>query len=436
MNMEKGPTNMGIKFDEEKKEKWEQEILDIGEKLGYPKEEMEKDIQEVKRLEKEMSKGGGEWKKEKLERNLALEKFIIEKMYKWDLKAEINEDEEIITATNKFDDYKNGSDICIYDEERGVALLIDATTSDKYDKVDEKITSITEGIDSEPQNYEKLNYHKKDGNKNLFKQLGHLKYPNLELLEEKDEKSIKKIPLKNIPRVVVNINRQTLKDYEIKEKKLKKNQGNNGVISLKSFENENQVKWEIFKQIDKQLEEQVLRTLKEINKITTEKKFSSVINELNLEEELKNTFRNSMEEFSQYCEEYEEEGTPLSEEKITNVKKETENFTNEIIDKIKEKKIPEKNLDSLEDKLEKLTATFKTYQKYHLINKRVQELRKEIIEKDSEEDLDSDWRKFEQIDYQRKNSIDENLLDKDGKFYRCNPIYNHSLFNKKIRASL
>ena len=435
MDIEKPSTNMGVNPDEEKRETWEQEMLDVGKQLGYPEEEIDKDIKEVKRLQKQMAKGGGEYKEEKLEKNLALEKFLIEKMYKWDMKAEINEDEEIITATNKFDDYKNGSDIFIYDEERGVALLIDATTSDKYDNVDEKITNITTGIDSDPQDYQKLDYHKKNGNDNSFKQLGHSKYLSSELLEEKDEDEIKKIPLKNIPRVVVNINRQTLKDYEIRKKKLEKSQGNNGVISLQSFENENQVKWEIFKQINKQLEEQVLRVLKEINMITTGTRFSSVINDLNLKEELKTTFRNSMEEFSQSCEEYDEQGTPLTEEKITDVKEKTEDFTKEIIKKINKKRIPEKGLELLEDKLEKLTSIFKAYQKYHLINQRAQELRTETMAKDSEEDLDSDWRKFDQIDYQKKNSIDENLLDKNGEFYGCNPIYNHSLFNKKIRVS-
>jgi hypothetical protein len=400
---------------------WEQEILDRGKKLGYSEKEMKDDIQEVKRFQEDMNKEKNT--KERLNRSLALESFIIEKMNKWDIKAEMNEDEEIIAATNKFDDYKNKGDIYIYDEEKEVMLTIDATTAEQYEKIDKKIDSIIDGIDSEPQDYEKLDYYKKNGDKNSYKKLGHLKYPNPELLAKVNEESIKKIPSKNIPRVIVNITRQTLIDYKKREKLLKKKKGYNEVISLESFETENQVKWEIFRQIKKELLEQSLRLL---NKTLTflAIKTNSETSKINLKEEDKNNLINLQKKFVENFDKYQLKEIDFPYQEISNIKESTERFSKETTKEME--KIHDMNgLEILEDKIEKLKAIFKAYKKYNLIYEKILELKGKILEEDLEKGLDSDYRKFDDIDYQRNNNLNENFSDKNGNYFTGNPIYDN-----------
>lgn len=422
MNMEKPSTNMGVKPDEEEKEEWGEKMLDIGEKLGYPKEEVENHIQEIRRLQKEIAKGGGEYREKKLEKSLGLESFLIEKMNLWDIKYEMeeeDEDEDIIITTNKFDDLKNKGDLLIYDEKKKIMIMIDATTAEQFQKIDKKIDSIIEGIDSEPQNYQKLNYQKKNGNKDKYKKLGHLKYPNINKLENTDEESTKKMPLKNIPRVVVNITRETLKNYQKREKELAIKKDYNQVVPLKSFKNENQVKWEIYQQIDKQLSEQSLRLFNQILTLLAEKITSSV-NKINLEKEDRINLLNLQKTFVKKIDEYKMEKTDFSRQEMNDIKKDIDAFSKKIIEKMDQSQNSHE-LKILKDKIDKLESIFKAYKKYNAMCEKVLELKKEILDKDLENNLNSDWRKFPDIKYQKENN-----LGKNAKYHNGNPIYNNA----------
>ncbi len=400
---------------------WEKEMLNRGEKLGYSKEEMEKDIQEVKRFEGDMNEKEG--KESRLNQSLALESFIIEKMNKWDIKAQMDEDEEIVAPTNKFDNCKNGADLYTYDEEKEVMLLIDATTAEQYEKIDKKVDSIIEGVDSEPQDYEKLDYHKKNGDKNSYKKLGHLKYPDPELLAQVNEKSIKKIPLENIPRVVVNITRETLKNYKKREKELEKKKGYNEVISLESFREENQVKWEIYRQIKKELLEQSLRLS---NKILTflAIKTNSSISRINLSEEDEKNLTDLQKGFVEDFDKYQQKEIDFPYQKVSDIKEDIERFSEEVMKKMEEDH-DTKGLEILKDKIEKLKVMFRAYEKYNLMYEKVLELKEKILEEDLEKGLDSDYRKFSDIDYQRKNHLDKNFSDKNGNYFMGNPLYDN-----------
>ena len=408
-----------IKQIEKQESQWENTISERGKAMGYPNEEIEKDIKEIKKLEKGWNN--------RYFLNKFLEHFLITKMKYWDLQYEIdpdNEEGDSICLATKFEDYKNKIDAYIYNKKKDIILAIDFTTAELYEEIKKKMHSIKQGIDSEPKNYIYHDYHK--NNKSINKKQGCIKYPDSELSKK---------PIENIPRVVINITRQTLLDYFRKEKELENKKGEyNGIITPSSLRNENQIKWAIFEQIKLQLEDQILYILGNINLLLQENKIDFADDNITFEKQTGEEFKATMKSFYEKVEKYKTNKKPYSYEKFCELKEKTKKFCYEMIEKMQKKKGNKKILNRLEilnDKINKSEIIFKTYKEYYSINKRVQELKRKTKEEDFEIGLDTRDRKIDDIDYQKNN----NLLKNQG--FGGNPIYNYPFIEsmeEKIKA--